>query len=544
MKRIISFALTFLMIFSMCICVNAITFSDLSSDHWAYESIRALTDEGTINGYEDGTFKPAKAVTRAEFVKMLGKWNQKYEGKYDDISESHWAYEYIMWSGLDAVNDLIKPDKEITRSEVVNLIWKRNGSPKHTLAPGAISNQGSNSDATSWAYTIGLVQGDDGLNLRLDSSLTRAEAATLIIRSRKIISENKSNNFIDVISEDILKATYESLNFLEDKYDANKRLTYGEIARMTMVFGFDGKNISFVGNDLLNSKDRLFEPIGHKFEKEFFVLASNVWGDNYYNLNKIDQPVTKQDAISAIMYGFTRRGLTPVTAGEKDAFYPDCKDVNSTDWENIYLSYANKNGIKLKASNNLGAEETLTVKEYSGLLVLFNEAIGLGIAYRNGEKQPARVNTSCFDLPGNFMDFTHTIDGVPAGVYALKNEGISARDAYKSANVIASAYCGYLSELVNYVNKTTGISMDYTYYPALSYKQNRKVVFVAKFNTSNSANLDKISADKLFEKALKSPLGFDIDVSKEIYVVFETNGPLLDISLSLGDAYIKSVFTK
>ena len=191
-----------------------------------------------------------------------------------------------------------------------------------------------------------------------------------------------------------------------------------------------------------------------------------------------------------------------------------------------------------------GAEETLTVKEYSGFMVLFNELIGLGISYKNGEKVACKVNTSAYYMPSNFLDFAHTIDGVPTGVYALKKDGISARSAYKSANVISSAYCGYLSEVVGLAGKNTGSAMEYTYYPALSYKQNGNVVFAAKFTVRNNKGNNENSIDKLFEKVLKEPTGYTVGIGQEFYVVFETHGPLLDISLPYSGADVKAVFIK
>lgn len=44
--------------------------SDIT-DHWAEESIRAAVSIGFISGYDDGTFKPDKALTLEEFAAML-----------------------------------------------------------------------------------------------------------------------------------------------------------------------------------------------------------------------------------------------------------------------------------------------------------------------------------------------------------------------------------------------------------------------------------------------------------------------------------------
>jgi uncharacterized protein YkwD len=45
-------------------------FSDIG-DHWASEAIRWAIGRGIVDGYEDGTFRPDKLVTEAEFLAML-----------------------------------------------------------------------------------------------------------------------------------------------------------------------------------------------------------------------------------------------------------------------------------------------------------------------------------------------------------------------------------------------------------------------------------------------------------------------------------------
>lgn len=50
----------------------AAAFSDIASDANA-AAIEALHASGFVNGYADGTFRPAASVTRAEFVTMLGR---------------------------------------------------------------------------------------------------------------------------------------------------------------------------------------------------------------------------------------------------------------------------------------------------------------------------------------------------------------------------------------------------------------------------------------------------------------------------------------
>lgn len=53
--------------------ITAVQFTDLTRDHWAYQSINKLAGKGISNGYPDGTFRPDAKVTRAEFASLMTK---------------------------------------------------------------------------------------------------------------------------------------------------------------------------------------------------------------------------------------------------------------------------------------------------------------------------------------------------------------------------------------------------------------------------------------------------------------------------------------
>lgn len=48
-------------------------FKDVPETHWAYKAIEALAEQGILNGYEDGTFKPEQPVTRAEIAAIISR---------------------------------------------------------------------------------------------------------------------------------------------------------------------------------------------------------------------------------------------------------------------------------------------------------------------------------------------------------------------------------------------------------------------------------------------------------------------------------------
>lgn len=55
---------------------NKSKFSDINS-HWASESIEKMTQNGLLNGYPDGTFRPDEPIKRAESAEILYKIIQK-----------------------------------------------------------------------------------------------------------------------------------------------------------------------------------------------------------------------------------------------------------------------------------------------------------------------------------------------------------------------------------------------------------------------------------------------------------------------------------
>ncbi len=48
-------------------------FSDVPADHWAYDAVAELADEGVIEGYGDGTYRGQNEITRYEMAQMVAK---------------------------------------------------------------------------------------------------------------------------------------------------------------------------------------------------------------------------------------------------------------------------------------------------------------------------------------------------------------------------------------------------------------------------------------------------------------------------------------
>ncbi|KHE72806.1 S-layer homology domain-containing protein [Halobacillus sp. BBL2006] len=102
-------------------------FSDIWSNMASYSSIARLTEEGVIDGFPGGMFKPNESLTREQMAKILVT-ALKLESKHTDLSfpdvdEDSWAYPYIKILAeheitLGHEDGEFKPKQEVTREQL------------------------------------------------------------------------------------------------------------------------------------------------------------------------------------------------------------------------------------------------------------------------------------------------------------------------------------------------------------------------------------------------------------------------------------------
>lgn len=95
-----SLLLVFVLVLSMGIGTFAVTFTDVSG-HWAETYILKWAEEGVVNGYKDGTFRPGNDITRAEAATAVCRFlkldtNKAFSNPYNDVDKNMWYYNYIM----------------------------------------------------------------------------------------------------------------------------------------------------------------------------------------------------------------------------------------------------------------------------------------------------------------------------------------------------------------------------------------------------------------------------------------------------------------
>lgn len=173
-----------------------IRFSDIAG-HWAEASNHAAVDAGIVKGYDDGTFKPDAAVTRAEFAVMLMNvlkpQSTGAELTFADTAEiGSWASLAVAQAVEAGIvtgygDGSFRPAANITRAELAVMIARAYGSNIETdaSAPTGFADDG---DIPVWAKgavaavrQLGIVQGRNDGQFAPNATATRAEAVAMIM---------------------------------------------------------------------------------------------------------------------------------------------------------------------------------------------------------------------------------------------------------------------------------------------------------------------------------------------------------------------------
>lgn len=107
------------------------SFTDVSTSNFYYQSINWLQDNGVVEGYSDGTFRPLQNVNRAEFLKMLyetiGMTDRYVDLNFPDVPENEWYTEYVRQAYASGVVDgypdgTFKPSNAINYVEAIKIV--------------------------------------------------------------------------------------------------------------------------------------------------------------------------------------------------------------------------------------------------------------------------------------------------------------------------------------------------------------------------------------------------------------------------------------
>lgn len=232
LKRIISAALAGIMIAgsmlvgSVSAAEDELPFKDVKKKKWFYNAVKYVYDEGIMDGTSKKYFEPDGGLTRAMFITILGRMagaEQKETSAFPDIKKKSWYSGYVGWALETGVvtgypDGTFMPDKELSREEMAVAVdryidylgvrmtseggmWKFNDQKK--VGKWAV-------DSLAVLRNSGVIEGDQNGNFNPKNSITRAEAATIVMKL-KAAMENAWQGYLptdDGVESVVLGASY------------------------------------------------------------------------------------------------------------------------------------------------------------------------------------------------------------------------------------------------------------------------------------------------------------------------------------------------
>ena len=193
MKKLLAMVLALVMTLSLAVSANA-AFKDVKDIDETYaEAVDVLTGMKVFKGYEDGSFLPKNAITRAEVAAIVYRiytgdvkdaYVKNYEtyNKFADMAGAGWAKGYIGYCANAALvkgypDGNFKPSGKVTGYEVLAMILRAVGYDQKGEFTGA-----------DWALHVAQIAEQAGVlknvkGVDLNAPATRELVAELLFRA-------------------------------------------------------------------------------------------------------------------------------------------------------------------------------------------------------------------------------------------------------------------------------------------------------------------------------------------------------------------------
>ena len=169
------------------------TFTDVDNDFWAINEINKLSSKKIINGYEDNSFRPNNDVTRADAAIMIAR-ALKLDTEniqaitYKDVDSNHYAYKAIaavFEAGImQGSNNNFQPEKGLTRAEMAVVLtnaFDLTATSENTFKDVAKDHFAF--DAIHYLLAHEITTGYPDKTFKPEKTTSRAEFATLLVKA-------------------------------------------------------------------------------------------------------------------------------------------------------------------------------------------------------------------------------------------------------------------------------------------------------------------------------------------------------------------------
>lgn len=177
-------------------------FVDVTDDKWYYDAVAYVYQQGIMVGMNETTFEPNTTVNRAQVVQMLynleGQPQVSGDSGFSDIRDGQWYAKAVAWASANDVvagyeDGTFRPTRAVTREEFAQILYNYAKCKGYGLSASAdLGKFPDSGQVSSWAETAlgwangnGLINGHDDGRLDPKGSTIRAQAASILMNFDK-----------------------------------------------------------------------------------------------------------------------------------------------------------------------------------------------------------------------------------------------------------------------------------------------------------------------------------------------------------------------
>ena len=177
-------------------------FVDVPENEWYFPYVHDVYWLGLMNGTSETTFEPNTTVNRAQVVQMLynleGQPQVSGDSGFSDIRDGQWYAKAVAWAFANDVvagyeDGTFRPTRAVTREEFAQILYNYAKCKGYDLSASAdLGKFPDSGQVSSWAETAlgwangnGLINGHDDGRLDPKGSTIRAQAASILMNFDK-----------------------------------------------------------------------------------------------------------------------------------------------------------------------------------------------------------------------------------------------------------------------------------------------------------------------------------------------------------------------
>lgn len=198
---------------------TSLPFTDVASDHWAYQDIADIYSAGLMTGTFSDTFSPELSVNRAMLVSILYRLEdastKPADAGFTDVTDNAWYADAVNWTKENNIvsgysDTLFGPEDTLTREQFAAILYRYAAYKGYDTTTSDNATLDNFTDASSissgfdnvllWANDKGYIGGMTETTLAPQGSTTRAQASAILLRflrAENALPDNNSNGQLD-----------------------------------------------------------------------------------------------------------------------------------------------------------------------------------------------------------------------------------------------------------------------------------------------------------------------------------------------------------